>query len=329
MSDSPSISAEERKRILRERRAAKMAKGNATSRLNTILTQGNSVKDVSSVKSVLDQEPTGATATTTGSVPSKLATPPATASHEVDHDLDPDHHDIEGFINTPGINASNDSVALSNSEDIDEMFKKIFGGQVPGNGTDGAGSEDPLAQMMKMFSQPGAGTGTNTPFSEDPFSAQPEEFKYQQQLVQYNTYRHQVWKFRFLAVRYFALLANFIYHFYIIGDSISFASSSHQFIRELIPVEPARSFFTLFSTIEVVIIASYYFLGTKEGFFSTATSNNFVVKLLDMGSMVLPQLQQFKTIAVRLLGYYELLAVLLGDLSLVVVLFGLHSVLGN
>lgn len=49
--DTAELSAEEKKRLLRERRQAKMSKGKATARLNNILSQGSSVK-TSGVKSV-------------------------------------------------------------------------------------------------------------------------------------------------------------------------------------------------------------------------------------------------------------------------------------
>ncbi|KAK6459531.1 Golgi to ER traffic protein 2 [Scheffersomyces xylosifermentans] len=344
MSDSPSVSAEERKRILRERRAAKMKQGNATNRLNTILTQGSSVKDVTPVKSVLDDEnislsrPHTPVATTT-SVESPIAKssskPKENTIHTIHHDSDPDHQDISSILGANShINDSKDSVANSN-EDIDEMFKKIFGGQAPGGafpnlggaGASGAEGEDPFAQMMKMLGQQG-GAGGNGGDQPNPFGANPEEIQYQQQLTAYRTYQHKLWKCHFLVVRYLSILANFFYHFIYVEDS-SFQSSSHSYIRGLAHHTPAQSFFVYFSTIEVVILATYYFLGTKEGFFTTTTSNNFIIKILDMGAMVLPQLAQIRLIAVRVLGYYELLAVVLGDLSLVVVLFGLLSTLGN
>ena len=53
--------------------------------------------------------------------------------------------------------------------------------------------------------------------------------------------------------------------------------------------------------------------------------NSFVLKAMSMGSMVLPQLEHYKPLVARVLGYYELLGIVLGDLSLVIVLFGLLS----
>jgi hypothetical protein len=42
--------------------------------------------------------------------------------------------------------------------------------------------------------------------------------------------------------------------------------------------------------------------------------------------MVLPQVNNYRPLVIQLLGYYEMLAMLVGDIALVVVLFGFTSV---
>jgi len=75
------------------------------------------------------------------------------------------------------------------------------------------------------------------------------------------------------------------------------------------------------------VIATYYLISVKHGLFKNTTENNIFVKILSFGSMVLPQLESYRPLIVRALAYYELLGIALSDLSLVVVLFGLLSVL--
>ncbi|KAK6459909.1 Golgi to ER traffic protein 2 [Scheffersomyces coipomensis] len=327
MSEVKPLSAEEKKRLLRERRAAKMAGGNATGRLNNILNQGSSVQ--TEATSVLDKE--NDTTSSTISTGVETSSTPRSTSIPIHHDDDPEIQDITSFSPTP-----EPEKVLASSEDIDAMFNKIFSGaQIP-TGPDGPGGEDPFAQMLKMLGQPnGAGAGAGLGgMPEDlfnsqgnPFELNEEENQYQRELAAYNLYNHKKWKFRFLIIRFFLIFSNFFYHYITIP---TFKASSYSFIRGIANTDSSittTSFITYFTTIELITIVSYYLTSVKYDLFKTTTENNIFVKIISFGSMVLPQLEQYRPLLVRLLAYYELLEVILTDLSLVIVLFGLLSFL--
>ncbi|KAK6200319.1 Golgi to ER traffic protein 2 [Scheffersomyces amazonensis] len=328
MSESKPLSAEEKKRLLRERRAAKMAGGKATNRLNTILTQGSSVKS-SSVTSVLDKEdspspsPSGTTGTTVGSDDLPTATTTALDIHN-NHDDDPDIQDISAFSSP----SPDPEKLLNSTQDIDDMFTKIFSGA---DGATGPG-EDQFAQMMKMFGQAGAGAsagaGADGPSPEDFFAGTPvqneEEHQYQREVAAYNLYYHKQWKFRFLIIRFSFILINFFYHFLTIP---TFKASSYSYIRDIsYDTTTTTSFIVWFTTGELITIATYFLISMKYDLFKTTTENSIFIKILSFGSSFLPQLQQYRPLVVRCLSYYELLGIFLADLSLVVVLFGLLSI---
>ena len=288
-SNATPLSEEEKRRILRERRQAKMAKGKASDRLNNILTQGASVK-TSSVTSVLDKPE-----------PTSTELPPV-----VSHDDDPAIQDISSVA------AGDAPLGESDPQtEINEMFKSIFQQQ-----SSQGGDNNPMADLFKMLGDSNS--------SSDQFSAPPEspQSQYEQQLNQYHLYQKQVWKFRFTIVRVLAIASLFAYNYYSIP---SFTASNHSYVRDLTEVYPLSGFAQLFFTFEIVIIASYYFILTNNGLFHAARQNNLVMKGVQLVSMFAPQVQQFAPILLRVLEYKELLGIFLGDLSLVVVLFGLLS----
>ncbi|EMG49598.1 GET2 Golgi to ER traffic protein 2 [Candida maltosa Xu316] len=295
--DQPAeLSAAEKKRLLRERRQAKMAKGQATDRLNNILSQGSSVK-ASGVKSVLDEE--------------KPSIP--------EHDDDPDIQDIAEIAIPP---APTPPIGEEPPQDIDSIFHKMLNQHTQGKISDDP--NDPLNQIMKMFNEGGA--GANLPNdSTQAFSDDPVEAKYQQDLQAYNTYQQKAWKFRFLVIRAMLTLFNFFYHFVTLP---SFQASNYTYVRDLSNDEdPVRNFFTWFATCEVVIVATYYSVFHSLGLFHAANQNSIVLKLMSMGSMVLPQLAAYQPLVARTFGYFELIGIIVGDLSLVIVLFGLLSII--
>lgn len=306
------MTPEEKKQALRERRAAKMAQGNATSRLNSILSQGSSVQD-KNVSSVLDQ-------------PETTKVPVASA------DDDPEIQDI---------------VSVEPKEaDIEEIFSKMFGqGQAQGLGQGLAlapGDQDEFTKMMMSMLGGEAGAegapnpfGAGSPFAggsnplaglfggpEGPAAPTDATSQYELDLAKYNLYQQKVWKSRFLVVRFVAVLGNFLYHF---SSSSDFVASSHSYIRGLVPATPLTSFITIFATIEIVLLSSFYVISAQNKLFQTASDNSLIVKGINFGSMFLPVLGTFKPVIVRMLGYYELLGMILGDMALVVVLFGLLS----
>lgn len=286
--NATALSEEEKRRILRERRQAKMAKGRASDRLNNILTQGASVKS-STVTSVLDKPESG----------------PATLPTSLYHDDDPEIQDIST------ISAGDTPLGEKDPQaEINEMFKSIFQQQ------SSQGEGNPMTDIFKMF---GDANSTGDQNITPPDSAQSQ---YEQQLNQYYLYQKQVWRFRFSIVRLITIAAFFFYHYYSIP---SFTASNHAYVRDLSEIYPLSGFAQGFFTLEIVIIASYYFILTKHGLFHATRQNNLVMKGVQVVSMFAPQVQQLAPILLRVLEYKELLGIFLGDLSLVVVLFGLLS----
>ncbi|KAI5951198.1 GET2 [Candida jiufengensis] len=295
----PQLSEEEKRRILRERRQNKMAKGNATSRLNDILTQGTSVK-ASSVKSVLDKPQ-----------PTETTQPTAKSTAIVSHDDDPDIQDISD-VATPY------KPIAEQNPDFDDMFQKIL--QQQHHHGDAGSGHNPMDDLFKMFGD--AGNNTSNENFDFPQSANPEQIKYQQDLNNYYAYQQNLWKFRFLIVRIIATIANFAYHYINIP---SFVSSNHAYVRDLEVIYPLKGFITWFFSIEILIIASYYTIFESLGLFHASNQKNFILQGISMVSMFVPNLQVYKPLIARLLGYKELLGIFFGDLSLVIVLFGLLS----
>lgn len=286
------ISAEEKKKLLRERRQAKMKSGKASERLNTILSQGSSVK-TAPVVSTLDK-------------PAETTPDQTTANH----DDDPEIQDLDTIIGQSPVPEPN----------FDEMLSQIFGANPAAAG--GAASpdgNDPFAQMMNMFLQQQQ-AGDTPPTTGDPTS--PEEI-YRIQLREYNVYQQKVWKFRFLIVRYIAIIANFFYHFLTL-DSTLFRASSYSYIRGLI-TPGNSSFITVFFTIELVLLSSYYIIGTSKHLFQSSGENSMIIKGMSMGSLLVPQLTRYQPVVIKVLGYWDLLNMLLGDIYLFVFLFGVTS----
>lgn len=329
------LSEAEKRKLLRERRQAKMAKGNASSRLNTILSQGASV--TTQVTSVLDksQESTESEEQETPSSSSPASAD--TTSLPSHHDDDPDIQDITS-IATQTFASPTPPIGEETPEDIDEIFRKVFqqasaASGLRGSGGIGAGGapgdlNDPMAQFMKMFTE-----GANDSQSDllnaaaaasGGAAADPTANKYQTELYAYNVYQQNLWKFRFLIVRYLFTGFNFFYHFFTIPDQL-FHASSHPYVRGLVSPTPLTGFITWFFTAEVLIVASYYMISVKTGIFNTKHENHLIMKGISLGSMFLPQLTQIRPYISRGLAYYDLIGIVLGDLSLVVVLFGLLS----
>lgn len=282
------ISPEERKRLLRERRQAKMKAGNASERLNTILSQGSSVK-TAPVVSTLDK-PKDA--------------PPS-------HDDDPEIQDLDTITGQSAAPEPN----------FDDMLSQIFGAN-PGAANAGPNTDsatDPFAQMMNMFQQQQGQTPADSP-AQDPSS--PEEI-YRRQLRDFNVYQQKVWKFRFLVIRYAAVLANFWYHF-VTFNNTGFKAASYSYVRGLL-TESHSSFISIFFAVELVVLSSYYIIGTQKHLFQASGENSLIIKGMSMGSLVLPQLLQYQPLVIKVLGYWDLLNMLLGDVYLVVFLFGITS----
>ncbi|KAI3402709.2 GET2 [Candida oxycetoniae] len=311
------LTEQEKRRILRERRQAKMAQGKATDRLNNILNQGTSVNE-SSVTSVLDQKSKPDATADATAVAAAVAAAESGALAPNQHDNDPEVQDIEEITanDIPTIGGSN------SQPNLDEMFNKILQQQGQHSHAGHDGENNPMAEILKMFSGMGDESGTIPSSADSPFEMNPEQMKYQHETSKYNSYQEKLWRFRFLVVRVILTLTNFLYHFVKIP---SFTASNHQYVRDLSIVYPLNGFITWFFTIEVLLIATYYMVFTKLGLFHTLNQKSLIMKGISTLSMFVPKLQLYQPLVARLLGYRELLGILVGDLSLVIVLFGLLS----
>ncbi|CAN3365190.1 golgi to ER traffic protein 2 [Diutina catenulata] len=301
------LSAEEKKRLLRERRQAKMGKGKASERLNNILNQGSSVK-TSEVTSVLDKpQPTAAPETPPVKPQAQFSSPVRSTTPDIlaGHEEDPGIVDISTFDQKTG-----------SSDDIDQIFSKLMGG--------GAGGEP---DMSKMFAAMMSGEGGQVGDDPTQFGAMPgvsrEEMEYQSKLAAYQAYQGQRWKFTFLVVRWLVVLANFGYHFVHFRDQ-GFQASQDPVIRGYNVKGETGSFIQVFLAAEAAILSSYFVISRQYGFKS---DGGLLMKAVSMGSMVLPQLARYQPLLEHAVVYYELFGILFGDLSLVIVLFGLLSCL--
>lgn len=418
-----SLSAEERNRLLRERRQAKMAEGNATNRLNSILTQGSSVK-TQRVESVLDRPE----ATNTGA----SANAPASEHSALVHD-DPEVPDIDSVSqggnraldydtmfqnrvggtwaeNTAGANASsgagasaagasNSSVAGANvdtrggagnaagSAGVDregapdfealmqnilggagagnapragagntpgagagaeaDMFRQMFGGaggggeaemlqQIFGADSSGSGAGAGMGLLQLMLGGDGAGAGADgglgmlllmmNSMGEGQQGLNPEHMLYQAQMEQYRLYAQKMWKARFLAVRMVLHTANFWYHYFASNGGMS--AASYSYVRHQAVSPAAQRFFEVFITMEVVIIASYYLIMSKEKLLWALSRDHFLSRGLSMLSAVAPVAARYKPVVDLALVYWGGVSILMGDIMLLVFYYGATSVLG-
>lgn len=310
------VSAEEKRRLLRERRQAKMAQGKATERLNNILTQGSSVNS-SSVKSVLETaESPSHTTPLSQSVKDSHSSPSTHPSSHIslgglDHispHADPEVPDISLLLQTGKLGK------VAEENDMDEIMQKIFAG--PGNhgGNPDAASETSqfFAEMMKTMNQdPNAIPETS------------ENASYQTKLAVYHEYQQKMWKARFLIIRLIVHTINFLYHFLTISG---FSASSHAFARHIRP-EGAGSFMTIFVSVEIAVISSYYMILSSNGSLSVSSRNHPISKVLSLASAVFPQASAYQSLLDSALVYWGGASIIIGDLMLMVMYFGLASTL--
>ncbi|PSK77597.1 hypothetical protein CJJ07_002523 [Candidozyma auris] len=298
------LSAEEKRRILRERRQAKMAKGNATNRLNEILSQGASVK--TNAKSVLDED-----------VKPTTPQPELKSSGTPLHD-DPEIPDISTLLQSNVADSTNDS-----APDMDEMFKKIFSGALGQNPQAAEGdaqgeNQNPfISQIMQMMSE-------DTGEEADPAQTDAQS-SFNAQLVQYCAYQERKIKVHLLIIRYIIHIANFLFHYTTVP---SFQSSPHLYIRGLNADVQSQAFFTYFLAFEIVFISAYFGILASKGLLGANTKKHFISKALNFGSLVLPSITRYRHLIESILIYSEGVGIFAGDVALIVVLFGVVSLYG-
>lgn len=294
------LSAEEKRRLLRERRQAKMAKGNASNRLNEILSQGSSVK--TNAKSVLDDSENQ-------NGPQPTVPPSGTPLHD-----DPEVPDISTLLQS-------NTQAPEGTPDMEEVFKKIFGGATgpTADGANGEGADQSpfISQIVQMMSEGGA--------SQNQAGQQDEISSYQSQLLKYQAYKEKKLKVHFLIIRYIVHLFNFFYHY--IYYTL-FQSSPHLYIRGLSISVETKTFFSYFMASEIVFISVYFGLLASKGLLGANSKNHFVSKALNFGSLILPQVSRFQPMVESILVYSEGLDIFVTDIALIVLLFGFVSIYG-
>lgn len=288
-----------------------MAQGNASDRLNTILTQGSSVKSAK-VVSVLDQPE----AATTGASIAR-ASDSGTPLHD-----DPDVPDITTLLQ------ENEGGA----PDLDAMLQQILGGA--GNGA-GAGTGAEADMFQQMFggaggANGGAGMGMfqemMKSMGEGQAGVSPEHMLYQTQLDQYRAYEQKKWKARFLVVRILLHTANFLYHYFTSNGGMT--AASYAYVRKQAVSSGAQSFFRGFITLEVVIIASYFLVLSQQKLLRAFSRNHLISKGLSMVSAFVPAVTRYQPVVDTALVYWSGVSIFLGDLMLAVFYFGVASVVG-
>lgn len=291
------VSAEEKRRLLRERRLAKMQQGKATERLNNILNQGSSTGHAS-VVSVLEKSAQEST--------------PETADFRTETPLhdDPEVPDISLLLQqgTPDFEP--------NEQDMDAMLNKIFGSAATGNSSASAeGSEgisNQFTDMMRAMMQ-------SAPESEEDAAAS----SYQAEITKYHAYQQKQWKARFLVVRLVVHLVNFWYHF---SNYASFRA--HLLGRLLSFTGPRSNYFTIFLSMELVVISSYFAVLSQQGLLQAFSRNHILSKLQSMAAAFVPLVAKYRPMVDTALVYWGGVSIFIEDLMFVVFLLGLTSLIG-
>lgn len=292
------ISAEEKRRLLRERRLAKMQKGKATERLNTILNQGSSTGHAS-VVSVLENS-NSETAKETAQNREESQTPL--------HD-DPEVPDISLLL-------QQDNTEDPAEQDMDAMLNRIFGAS-SGNmgnasGENAEGVQNQFADMMKamMDSQGGA-------------LFEAEDNTYLSELTKYHAYEQKKWKARFLAIRLFVNFFNFYYHF-THYDSFRALQGGRLLLGLFID---KTNFFTTFLSMEIAIITTYFAVLSQRGLLQAFSRNHILSKIQSMAGAFVPQVAKYRPMVDTALVYWGGVSIFIEDLMLMVVLFGLTTLI--
>lgn len=288
------LSNEERKRLLKERRQAKMANGKASNRLNTILSQGSQME--AHAVSVLDSKE---------DPPISQLDSQAT---NVKPEEDPGIADIEEVI---GTGRSDDD----NEQEIDKMLSNVLHRNSSNNG----GENDEISRIMESL----MGQQTRPDFQ---MQESKEELEYAEQLRGYRLQQKKHLKASLLIFRYLAIIVNFFYHYHK-AEGLAFQPSQDYYIRGYPPLSSNGEFFLWFTTIEVVSLAFLYFQSVTKPEIFNISDDSFILKGLSFASSLVPNLQDYQPIVTRLLTVWDLVSTIFSDLSLVVVLFGLCTFL--
>lgn len=291
------ISAEEKRRLLRERRLAKMQKGKATERLNTILNQGSSTGHAS-VVSILETNKSEKSKDT-------IETREETPLHD-----DPEVPDISLLL-------QQDKTEDPAEQDMDAMLNRIFGassgniGSAPGQNGEGEGVQNQFADMMKamMDSQGGALFDT-------------EDNSYLSELTKYHAYEQKKWKARFLVIRLLLNFVNFYYHY---THYNSFRALQGGRILSL--YNGSTNFFTIFLSMEIAIITTYFAVLSQKGLLQAFSRNHILSKIQSMGAAFVPQIAKYRHTVDTALVYWGGVSIFIEDLMLLVVLFGLTTLI--
>lgn len=285
-----------------------MSGGKATSRLNTILSQGSSVN--SEATSVLDKT-TDETKETQKIYPS------------VEEGLNTESNDVVSPLQRGTLLNEQSSRApenlKNNSEDMDQLFKQILSQNLQDSGSDE--QNDVLSLLMRNLLDPNQ-ANTAAPGADK--KSPDKEDEYERQLVEYKKYQQNKVKFIFLVLRYLAILINFTYH-YLTSQGDSFKSSSYAHFRSNAPTVVQKSFITYFITFETVILGTYFVLLSRLEILRGVTESRIILKGLSFVSLVAPKVEQYRPLITSLLNYSELLWMLIADVSLIVVMFGVTS----
>lgn len=295
MSESE-LSASEKRRLLRERRLAKMQQGKASERLNIILSLGNSTGHAS-VTSILDKN-------------EAKITPPEISEYRTDTPLhdDPEVPEISLLL-------QQDTDANGSENDMDVMLSKILGttSGKAGSSSDEEGIQNQFADMMKAMME--------SQTSEE-FSNEDSTSSYLSELTKYYAYEQKRWKARFAFVRLVVHTTNFIHHY--LNDP-SFKARLNGRLSSL--YGERNNFITIFISFEIVIISSYFAVLSRNGLLQAFSRNHILSKMQSMAATFLPQVAKYRPLVDTALVYWGGVSIIIQDLMLLIALWGFTSLI--
>lgn len=272
-----------------------MDKGKATERLNTILSQG-AFNGHSNVVSVLEKTPSDE--------PSLRADTPL-------HD-DPEVPDISLLLQ--------ESADAVTGDTMDAIFSKIFA-SAPGTAASAQSDADVPNQFADMIqamadSASAAGAGPEGLVDADGVT-------YQAELNKYYAYEQKKWKARFLVARMAIHLANFYYYY-----TTQSTFRAHDLGRLLSNVGARTTFFTIFLSIEIVVISSYFAVLSHQGLLQAFSRNHMLSKVQSMAATYVPLVAKYRTTVDTLLVYWGGVSIFIQDLMFLVFLLGMTTFFG-
>ncbi|ODV94340.1 hypothetical protein PACTADRAFT_35145 [Pachysolen tannophilus NRRL Y-2460] len=321
------LSEAEKRKILRERRAAKLAKGGGTDRLNKITGingpafsnkttsfEENENQRVEEIDSKDDNQNKDKVAEiNTGSVVGNVGKD----ANYLENEDDPENSDITELGMGAGLHQQQQQQQQQQQLDIDKLLQEMFMNSSAANHQhhhqDNDGDpllNDPL--FSKFLSTLKGDENEQQQQQQEQLSA--EEIKKRQALQQKLLLNFKKFKYRFLIVRFLIIVSLLFYSFFnenLYESSLIFNYSNQK-----------SNFYIYFLTLELGFAIFYMiFIDNNE----KNNIDSIIVKTLNLIGGFIPQ--KYKKLLLLLAKYQEMINFFLNDLSIVILFFGISSVL--